>query len=191
MTDEEVQALQNELKATQGELETTRTELENVKAEKEALASDKETLRVESATLAGELETKAAAITELESALGGLEQAIGERDSEIVTQKQETVESVEKVTSLQEGLNLAVSAYKTAVAQANPAVPGELITGDTIEAVDQSLESSKSLVSTVRASIEAEIASGKVPAGAPPRTPPDLESLSPREKINYAITKSR
>ncbi len=184
MTDEEVQALQNELKATQGELETTKTELEGIKAEKEALASDKETLRVESATLAGELETKAAAITELE-------QAIGERDSEIVTFKQGTVESVEKVTSLQESLNLAVSAYKTAVAQANLAVPGELITGDTIEAVDQSLESSKSLVSTVRASIEAEIASGKVPAGAPARIAPDLESLSPREKIQYAITKSR
>lgn len=175
MTDEEVQALQNEL-------ETIKTELEGIKAEKEALASDKE-------TLASELETKAAAITELESALGGLEQTIGERDSEIFTLKQGTVESVEKVTSLQESLNLAVSAYKTAVAQANPAAPGELITGDTIEAVDQSLESAKSLVSTVRASIEAEIASGKVPAGAPPRIPPDLESLSPREKIQYAITK--
>ena len=175
MTDEEVQALQNEL-------ETIKTELEGIKAEKEALASDKE-------TLASELETKAAAITELESALGGLEQTIGERDSEIFTLKQGTVESVEKVTSLQESLNLAVSAYKTAVAQANPAAPGELITGDTIEAVDQSLESAKSLVSTVRASIEAEIASGKVPAGAPPRIPSDLESLSPREKIQYAITK--
>ena len=175
MTDEEVQALQNEL-------ETIKTELEGIKTEKEALASDKE-------TLASELETKAAAITELESALGGLEQTIGERDSEIVTLKQGTVESVEKVTSLQESLNLAVSAYKTAVAQANPAVPGELITGDTIEAVDQSLESAKSLVSTVRASIGAEIASGRVPAGAPARTAPDLESLSPREKIQYAITK--
>lgn len=175
MTDEEVQALQNEL-------ETIKTELEGIKAEKEALASDKE-------SLASELETKAAAITELESALGGLEQTIGERDSEIFTLKQGTVESVEKVTSLKESLNLAVSAYKTAVAQANPAAPGELITGDTIEAVDQSLESAKSLVSTVRASIEAEITSGKVPAGAPPRIPPDLESLSPREKINYAITK--
>jgi len=175
MTDEEVQALQNEL-------ETTRTELEGIKAEKEALASDKE-------TLAGELETKAAAITELELSESSLRQTIGERDSEIVTLKQGTVESVEKVTSLQESLNLAVSAYRSAVAQTNPAVPGKLITGDTIEAVDQSLESSKSLVSTVRASIEAEIASGKVPAGAPPRTPPDLESLSPREKINYAITK--
>ncbi len=181
MTEEEVQAIQNEL-------ETIKTELEGIKAEKEALASDKETLALQGEGLASELETKAAAITELESALGGLEQTIGERDSEIFTFKQGTVESVEKVTSLQESLNLAVSAYKTAVAQANPAAPGELITGYTIEAVDQSLESAKSLVSTVRASIEAEIVSGKVPAGAPPRIPPDLESLSPREKIQYAIT---
>ena len=168
MTDEEVQALQ-------AELETTKTELET-----------EQKARVEVEARMGEV---SGAIAEKDSHITELEQTIGERDSEIVTLKQGTVESVEKVTSLQESLNLAVSAYKTAVAQANPAVPGELITGDTIEAVDQSLESSKSLVSTVRASIEAEIASGKVPAGAPPRTPPDLESLSPREKINFAITK--
>ena len=175
MTDEEIQALQNEL-------ETTKTELEGIKAEKEALATELE-------VALGDLETKAAAITELELSESSLRQTIATKDSEIVTLKQGTVESVEKVTALQESLNLAVSAYKTAVAQANPAAPGELITGDTIEAVDQSLESAKSLVSTVRASIEAEIASGKVPAGAPPRIPPDLESLSPREKIQYAITK--
>ncbi len=161
MTDEEVQALQDEL-------ETTKTELESVKAEKEAAASD--------------LETKAATITELE-------QTVTARDSEIVTLKQETVESDVIASEAKQSLANAVSAYKTAVAQTNPAVPGELITGDTIEAVDQSLESSKSLVSTVRASIEAEIASGKVPTGAPARSAPDLESLSPREKIQYAITK--
>ncbi len=182
MTDEEVQALQAEVASLSEAIKTTRTELESLKAEKETLSSDKE-------TLATELETRNGAITELESALGGLEQTVTDKDSEIVTLKQGTVESVEKVTALQESLNLAVAAYKTAVAQANPAVPGELITGDTIEAVDQSLESSNSLVSTVRASIEAEIASGKVPAGAPARSAPDLESLSPREKIQYAITK--
>ncbi len=168
MTDEEIQALQ-------GELESTKAELEGITAEKEALASDKE-------TLAGELETRAATITELE-------QTVGKRDSEIATLKETTAQGQETLTTVNDTLSQVVSAYKTAVAQANPAVPAELIAGDTIEAVDQSLENAKSLVSTVRASVEAEIASGKVPAGAPPRTPPDLESLSPREKINYAITK--
>jgi len=139
--------------------------------------------------ISGAIAERDSHITELELSESSLRQTIATKDSEIVTLKQGTVESVEKATALQESLNLAVSAYKTAVAQTNPAVPGELITGDTIEAVDQSLESTKSLVSTVRASIEAEIASGKVPAGAPARSAPDLESLSPREKIQYAITK--
>jgi len=173
MTDEEIQALQTELDSSRAQARELETELEGIKAEKEALASDKE-------TLTAELETKAAAITELE-------QVIASKDSDIVTLKQGTVESVERFTSLQESLNLAVSAYKTAVAQANPAVPGELLTGDSIEAIDQSLESAQTLVAQVRQSVEADIAAGKVPAGAPARTAPDLSALSPREKIQYAI----
>lgn len=170
MTEEEIQALQTEL-------ESTRTELEGVKAEKETLTSDKDTLN-------GELEAKASHITELE-------QTVATRDSDIVTLKQGMVETNEKFTSLHESLSQAVSAYKTAVSQANPGVPGELIVGDTIEAVDQSLESAKSLVSTVRATIDSEIAAGKVPAGAPARTPLDLSALSPREKIQLALTKGQ
>lgn len=174
MTEEEVQALQ-------AELDTTRTELEGVKAEKE--------------TITQELEAKATTIT-------ALEQAAAERDSEIVTLKQTAseheaekealgvsirAETQRSIDDLTDSYTQAVDAYKALVSSANPTVPGELITGDTIEAVDQSLESAKSLVSTVRATIEAEIAAARVPAGAPPRTPPDLSSLSPREKIQYAV----
>ena len=161
MTEEEVLALQNEL-------ESTGRALEGIKAEKETLAAD--------------LQSRAAVITDLQ-------QAVAARDSDIATLKQGTLESVEKSNSLEESLNLAVSAYKAALALANPAVPVDLITGDTSESVDRSLESAKSLVSTVRASIEAELAAGKVPAGAPARSAPDLDSLSPREKIQYAVTK--
>lgn len=82
-----------------------------------------------------------------------------------------------------------VAAYKALVIQSNPGITGELISGDTFEAINRSLESARTIISKVRLSIEAEIASGKVPAGAPARTTPDLESLSPREKIQYAISK--
>jgi len=140
-----------------------------------SLSSDKE-------TLAAELETKAAYITTLE-------QVAAERVSELDTLNQAIADGNGKLSSVSENFEQALSAYKNLAIQANPAVPVELIAGDTIEAIDQSLESAKSLVSTVRASVEAEIAAGKVPAGAPARTPPDLESLSPREKIQYAITK--
>jgi len=161
MTGEEVQVLQEEL-------ESIKAELEVVKAEKETLTSA--------------LEAKVATVTMLE-------QTVGEKDGEIATLKQASAEAEELLTTVNNNLSQAVSAYNSVVAQANPSVPGELIAGDTIEAIDQSLVSAKTLVAQVRQSVEADIAAGKVPAGAPARTPPDLSALSPREKIQYAITK--
>jgi len=159
MTDEEIQALQDELKAT-------REELDSLKAEKQAIA--------------GELETRNNRITEVET-------AVSEKDSEIATLKQTVVDDNQKFEALNESLSQAVTAYKTVVVKANPGVVEELITGNTITEINQSLEDAKTLISKVRGGIEQEIASGKVPAGAPQRTPPDLSALSPREKIQYAI----
>ena len=73
------------------------------------------------------------------------------------------------------------------VVQANPGVPAELITGDTIEEVNVSLKNAQAIVDRVRQEMEAEASKTKIPAGAPQRTPPDLSALSPREKIKYAI----
>jgi len=175
MTDEETQALQTEL-------ETTKTELEGIKAEKEALTSELDLTCKELESFRDSFGAKEATITELE-------QVIAAKDSDIVTLKQAASDSERSEEEAKQSLANAVSAYKTAVVQANPAVPGELLTGDTIEAINQSLESAKTLVAQVRQSLEADIAAGKVPAGAPARTPPDLSALSPREKIQYAITK--
>ena len=88
-----------------------------------------------------------------------------------------------------QSLNAALAAYKALVVRSNPVVFAELISGDSFEAINNSLESAKALISKVRQSVEAEIAAGKVPAGAPARTVPDLENLSSREKIQYAISK--
>jgi len=159
MTDEEIQALQVEL-------ETARTELEGVKAEKETLAS--------------ELETKTTAISEME-------QVIASKDNDIATLKQGKVESDGIASEALQSLANAVSAYKTAVAQANPDVLDELISGDSIEAINQSVEHAQCFISRVKQGLEAEAARTRVPAGAPQRTPPDLSALSPREKIQYAI----
>jgi hypothetical protein len=63
----------------------------------------------------------------------------------------------------------------------------ELISGDTIEAVNESLEKAKNLIGRVRQGIETEISRARVPAGAPERRPPDLSALSPSEKILYGI----
>jgi len=116
-----------------------------------------------------------------------LEQTVTSLDSEVTGLKQALAESEEKLTTISHSLAEAVASYKELVAQSNPEVLEELITGDTIEAINESLENAKTLVSRVRQGLEAEITAGKVPAGAPIRTPPDLSALSPREKINYAI----
>ena len=82
-----------------------------------------------------------------------------------------------------------VAAYKVLVVRSNPGIPVELISGDSFKVVDTSLESAKALVAKVRLSVEAEIAAGKVPAGAPARIAPDLENLSSREKIQLALAR--
>jgi chromosome segregation ATPase len=170
MTDEEIQALQTEL-------ESTRTELEGIKAERETLINDLEARSASNIALEQELADKVVENESLSASITELEQKVADKQSE--TQR--------IIDDLTDSFTKAVFAYKTAISQANPGVPGELITGDTIEAIDQSLESAKSLVAQVRSTLEAEIAAGKVPAGAPARTPPDLSALSPREKIQYGI----
>jgi len=159
MTDEEVQALQVEL-------ESTRAELEGVRAEK--------------GTFARELDTKGAAI-------GELEQVVADRDSEVAALKQAVAESDEVLTNVRDSLAQAVSSYRPLVVQANPDVLDELVSGDSIEAINQSVEHAQGFISRVKQGLEAEAAKTRVPVGAPQRTLPDLSALSPREKIRYAI----
>ncbi|MBI4283263.1 MAG: hypothetical protein HY663_02195 [Chloroflexi bacterium] len=120
-----------------------------------------------------------------------LEQAVTSRESEIASLKQAKDELEAKLTTIGNALTEAVASYKATVVQANPEVIGELIIGDTIEAIDESLKKAKTLVSRVRQGVEAEISSARVPAGAPERIAPDLSALSPREKIQYAIGNKR
>jgi len=148
------------------ELEAVRTELERLKRGKEDLIR--------------ELESRNAAITELE-------QMVASKDSEIVALKQAMTESDKKLADISNALTQAVASYKALVVETNPEVPAEMITGDTIDAVNESLENAKALIDRVRQGIEEEALRTKVPAGAPQRTPLDLSVLSPREKIQYAI----
>ncbi len=148
------------------ELATARDELERLKQEKEALTR--------------ELESRNATIVELE-------QVVASKDSEIVILKQAVAESDRKLAELNNTLAQAVASYKGLVTETNPEVPDELITGDTIDAINESLENARALIDRVKQGIEAEVSKTKIPVGAPQRTPLDLSVLSPREKIQYAI----
>jgi len=97
----------------------------------------------------------------------------------------------EELGRLREELAIAVAKYRHMVLAAAPEVPEEMVKGETIEEIDASLTSARSLVERVRRRLEAEVEAGRVPAGAPPRSAPDLSALSPGEKIAYALARQR
>ena len=148
------------------ELETTGDELDGLRQENEALTR--------------ELKARDAAIIRLE-------QTLADKESEIIALKQSLAEAERKITDLGEALAQAVASYKALVVQANPGVLAELITGNTVEEVNESLKNAQALVDRVRQEMEAEVSRTRIPAGAPQRAPLDLSALSPREKIQYAI----
>jgi chromosome segregation ATPase len=116
-----------------------------------------------------------------------LEQTVASRDSDIISLKQTRSELESRVVTLNQSMTEAVASYKAMVIQANPEVVDELVTGETIEAINESLKKAKALVGRVRQGLEAEISATRIPTGAPERSSPDLSALSPREKIQLAI----
>ncbi len=127
-----------------------------------------------------EIRARDTRLSEAEARVTELEQTVADRDSELA-------KSDEALTEMKNSLAEAVSSYRALVVQANPDIPDELITGDSIEAINQSLENARALISRVRQVLEEEVAKTRVPSGAPQRAPPDLSALSPREKIQYSI----
>jgi hypothetical protein len=119
-------------------------------------------------------ETLAETVATLETKLAALEQSLEG--------------TARKLADTERELALAVNSYKANVITANPQVPAELITGDNITSVDASLQTAHNLVERVRAGLEAEIQTGRVPAGAPGRLSPDLSSLSARDKIRHGMS---
>ena len=116
-----------------------------------------------------------------------LEGLVAQKDEDVARANARVSELEQAVDELDSKLAEAVSSYRTLAVETNPQVLEDLITGDTVDEIKASLEKAAALVSRVKQGLEAEIASARVPAGAPERAPINLEALSPREKIQYAI----
>ncbi len=131
----------------------------------------------------------------------GLLRQIRERDERIAVLEQSAAELEKEVGSLKEAasgfekrladtvkeLTGSVEAYRALIVELNPGMLAELITGNTVAEVNESVKSARALVERVRQEIEAKAAGTRVPAGAPRRAGPDLSGLSAREKIHMAI----
>jgi hypothetical protein len=116
-----------------------------------------------------------------------LEEALSARETEIAGLKNSLDGLRTKSNGLSESLARAVVAYRELVLQANPDIPAELVSGNNIDEINDSLKNARALVNKVRQEIEVEASRARIPAGAPLRTAQDMASLSPREKIQRAL----
>jgi prefoldin subunit 5 len=126
-------------------------------------------------------------VAALQGTILRLEQSLAEKDSEIASLTQALNEANQAIDELNQVIVKAVAAYKEMVVLANPGLLPEMITGDSVEEVDESVKKARAVMERVRQEMEAEAAKTRVPAGAPPRSAPDLSGLTAREKIQYAM----
>jgi hypothetical protein len=123
---------------------------------------------------------------ELRAKLAQLEDSLAMRREELDGLENGKKALEARLQGLSTSLAAAVSAYRALVVTSNPDILPELITGDTIERVGESLKKARALVDRIRQDVEAGISAGRFPAGSPERgtVEPDL---SPREKIERGI----
>jgi uncharacterized protein (DUF3084 family) len=141
---------------------------------------DSENLKRENEVLTNEIKTRDAMILKLE-------QELTAKESEITALKKELDELKQAIDEANKAMVQAVAAYKEMAVQANPGLPAELISGDTIAAINESVKNARAVVEKVRQEMEAAAARTRIPVGAPPRSAPDLSGLSPREKIQQGL----
>ena len=78
--------------------------------------------------------------------------------------------------------------YRDLAVRSEPALPPDMITGDTIEAVDAALAAARELAGRVRSHIEEQTQAARIPAGAPNRRrAPDVSAMTPEQKIRYGL----
>jgi hypothetical protein len=115
----------------------------------------------------------------------------GEQDPRLAEMEKAVSAANERLDQLNGSLKQAVDSYRALVIRANPDVLPELISGESIEALDGSLSSARELIGKVKSGLETQAAAMRVPSGAPQRGAADISGLSAREKINLGIDRAR
>ena len=149
-------------------------------------APEPDELATITAQLEGERATLAlaqAALTEKDNRISELETQLGEARSGFDAQ-------AGQMARLQAASTAAVAKYLGAVRAANTALPADVITGETIEAIDASLGQAVAIADAVRATLAGEAKNARVPAGAPTRVI-NLDGLTPKEKIALGLQQQK
>ena len=93
----------------------------------------------------------------------------------------------ERLAKLEDDLARATGGYRRLLLRENPDILPELVSGVTVEALDRSLEAAAALTARLKKKLEEKVAAIQAPAGAPARSPPDVENLTPGEKIRLGL----
>jgi chromosome segregation ATPase len=142
------------------------------------------------AVIKAELEQEKKAIAAARTMIQEKDAAIAQLQAEAEALKAEWTTfkaAADELVQVKDAHSKAVTKYLSAVKLANPAIPGDVITGGSIDEIDASVARALSIATAVKASLEAQAKQAKVPAGAPTRGEISLEGLSPREKIAAGI----
>lgn len=157
-----------DLATLRGQLADARGEVEQLRHDATAAQSRADQAAAEAAVLRGELQGSDERLTSAETEAAALRTQLDEASGR---------------------LRAAAERYRDLVVKTEPALPAELIAGDTVDAVDAAVESARAMVTRVRSHIEAQAHAARVPAGAPPRAQPDLSALSPEQKIRHGLAR--
>jgi len=143
------------------------------------------------AVIKAELEEEKKATAEAQAIIQQKDATIAELQNHLSEAKTGLETTTAELAQVKDAYANAVGKYLEVTRTANPAIPGDVIAGATIEEIDASLAKATSIAGAVKASLEAQAKETKVPAGAPARGEISLEGLSPREKIVAGITSLR
>jgi len=134
-----------------------------------------------------ELTEKTLALRVADARIAGMEVEGNKQREEITTLKSQNEAVKGDFDTVRGALSEAVKCYRELVVAANPELPAELIVGETVAVLNESLAKAKGLVGRVKQVIAAESAKSRIPAGAPGRAQADINTLSAREKIARGI----
>ncbi len=99
-----------------------------------------------------------------------------------------TAELEQLRTELQEARIRQMESHRRALLAENAGrIVPELVVGATAQELDQSVEGARRAFEAAKAAALAELSSQPVPAGNPVRQGPNLEGMSPMEKIAYGL----
>jgi chromosome segregation ATPase len=170
VTDEKIAALQDEL----AEAKTEVDRLQTMTADREAQAAHLEETRAQ-------LQEQQSQVSD---SLREAQAQLAVRDEEMTTLRQE-------MEALQASLKATAGKYRSALLASQPEVPPDLVSGETVEEVDQQLEAALRMIAQLHGHLESQAQAARVPTGAPARRAPDLSALSPAEKIVHGLSQQQ